>query len=203
MLTNLWFLSCNWNFGSFIILRELELPEKWPGDTFFKGARKSFFMHYSCVVIILFNTGLHKSVFSTYSFGKLVFCLSALFVFSSCSEFDVIFINYCNICIIIIDITGVRYSVFLFSLMTSNLSNLWEQIHITKTWLQHLIKNMFPGSFSVLPFNAWWEQKGRTYINQPAAESWKTPVCHSYVLVSDTYVTRMWFYHEPTQRHSL
>ena len=135
-------------------LRELELPEKWPGDTFFKGATKLFFMHYSCVVIILlflfYFTGLHKSVFSNYSFGKLVFCLSALFVFSSCSEFDVIFINYCNICIIIIDIIGVRYSVFLYSLMTSNLSNLWEQIRVIKTWLQLLTKNTSPGSFSVL-----------------------------------------------------
>ena len=76
------------------------------------------FTHYSCVVIILFNTGLYKSVFSTYSFGKLFFCLSVLFVFSACSEFDVIFMNVCDICIIIIYIVGVRYSVFLSSLIT-------------------------------------------------------------------------------------
>ena len=63
--------------------------------------------HYSCVVIILFNTGLCKSLFSTYSFGRLVFCLSALFVITACSEFDAPFINFCNICIIIIYIAGV------------------------------------------------------------------------------------------------
>ena len=44
----------------------------------FKGATKSYFTHYSCLVIILFNTGLCKSVFSTISIGKLVFRLSVL-----------------------------------------------------------------------------------------------------------------------------
>ena len=39
----------------------------------FKGATKFYFTHYSRVVITLFNTGLSKSVFSTFSFGKLVF----------------------------------------------------------------------------------------------------------------------------------
>ena len=67
------------------------------------------------------------------TFPKLVFCLYAVFVFSVCSKFDVIFINFCNICIIIIYIAGVRYSVFLFWLITSNLNNLWEQIHVIKT----------------------------------------------------------------------
>ena len=66
------------------------------------------------------------------TFPKLVFCLYAVFVFSVCSKFDVIFINFCNICIIIIYIAGVRYSVFLFWLITSNLNNLWEQIHVIK-----------------------------------------------------------------------
>ena len=60
------------------------------------------------MVIILFNTGLYKSVFSTHSFGKLVFCLSALFVITVCSEFDALFTNFCNICIIIIYIVGVE-----------------------------------------------------------------------------------------------
>ena len=31
-----------------------------------------------------------------------IFCLSALSVFSACSEFEVMFINFCNFCIIII-----------------------------------------------------------------------------------------------------
>ena len=38
-----------------------------------KGAMKLYFTQYSCVVITLFNTGLYESVFSTFSFGKLVF----------------------------------------------------------------------------------------------------------------------------------
>ena len=38
----------------------------------FKGATKLYFMHYLSVVFILLNTGLWKSAFSTYFFGKLV-----------------------------------------------------------------------------------------------------------------------------------
>ena len=38
-----------------------------------KGATKSYFTHYSCVVIVLFNTALCRSSFSTVSFIKLVF----------------------------------------------------------------------------------------------------------------------------------
>ena len=97
-----------------------------------KEATKLYFTHYSCVVIILFNTSLNESVFSTYSFGKLdLFFLSAHFVFSHCSELiifinELIFKNFCNICIIIIYIVGVRYYVFLFSFITSRLNNLWE-----------------------------------------------------------------------------
>ena len=39
----------------------------------FKGATKLYFMHYSCVVIILFNTDLYKSEFVTYFFRKTSF----------------------------------------------------------------------------------------------------------------------------------
>ena len=48
-------------------------------NSLFKGAMKLYFMHYLCVVIILFNTGLYKSAFSPDTFGKLFFCLSVLF----------------------------------------------------------------------------------------------------------------------------
>ena len=44
----------------------------------FKGATKSYFTHYSCVVIVLFNTDLCRSASSTVSFRKLGFRLSAL-----------------------------------------------------------------------------------------------------------------------------
>ena len=42
----------------------------------FKGATKSYYMQYSCVVIVLFNTALCRSAFSTVSFRKLVFLSS-------------------------------------------------------------------------------------------------------------------------------
>ena len=53
-----------------------------------KGAPKLFFMDYLWMVIMLFNAGLYKSLFSTYFFGKLVFC--CLF----CFEFDVILVDF-------------------------------------------------------------------------------------------------------------
>ena len=65
-----------------------------------------YFMHYSRVVIILFSTGLYKSAFSTYSFGKtrfsffyvlvfrvsvsLCFCISVVL---HCFEFNVLLID--------------------------------------------------------------------------------------------------------------
>ena len=57
---------------------------------FIKGAMKLYSSHFSCLVIVLFNTGLWKSLFSTDSFGKLVFYLSELFfVFCLfCVEYD-------------------------------------------------------------------------------------------------------------------
>ena len=39
------------------------------------------FTHYSCVIIILFNTGLCRSAFPTIFFRKLVFPVSVLSVF--------------------------------------------------------------------------------------------------------------------------
>ena len=41
-----------------------------------KGAMKLYFVHYSRMVMILFRTGLSKSVFSTYYFITLGFCFS-------------------------------------------------------------------------------------------------------------------------------
>ena len=38
-----------------------------------KGAKQLYFSNNLCVVIILFNKGLYKSSFSTYSFGEPVF----------------------------------------------------------------------------------------------------------------------------------
>ena len=44
----------------------------------FKRATKLYCMHYSCMVIVLFNTALCMSAFSIVSFRKLVFRLSVL-----------------------------------------------------------------------------------------------------------------------------
>ena len=46
-----------------------------------KGATKLFFMYYFRVVIILFSTGLYKSAFSTYDFGKTSFSSFYVLVF--------------------------------------------------------------------------------------------------------------------------
>ena len=46
-----------------------------------KGATKLYFMRQSRVVIILFNTGLSRSTYSIYSFGKLVLEVFPCFVF--------------------------------------------------------------------------------------------------------------------------
>ena len=73
-------------------------------DMNIKGATKLLHVaHYSCVVIILFNTGLYKSAFSTDSFGKLVFCFSAPFCVMSirCNLHKLY-----NICIITVYIVG-------------------------------------------------------------------------------------------------
>ena len=91
----------------------------------------NYFIPYGFIRVYIFHLFFWKSFF---------FCISALLVFSACSEFDLTLINFCNICIIIIYIVGVRYSVFLFSLITFQLNNLWEQIHVIKTWLQLLTK---------------------------------------------------------------
>ena len=57
-----------------------------------RGASKLYFRQYSCTVIILFNKGLNKSAFPFYSFGKLVFRLSAFSALILC--FNFIFINF-------------------------------------------------------------------------------------------------------------
>ena len=46
-----------------------------------KGTAKSYFMYYSRAVIILFNTGLQKYAFPTYSFGKARFSSFYVLVF--------------------------------------------------------------------------------------------------------------------------
>ena len=47
----------------------------------FKGTTKLYFLYYSRVVIILFSTGLYKSAFSTYFFGKMKFSSFCVLVF--------------------------------------------------------------------------------------------------------------------------
>ena len=102
-----------------------------------------YFTHYSCVVIILFNTGLYKSAFSTDSLGKLVVCISAFFALCRirCNLHKIYII-----CTIVVYTVGVRYSVFLLSLISKKRYASWkfEYKHI---WRKLLIKNMPLGSF--------------------------------------------------------
>ena len=67
----------------FIVLSKLRIAY---GLGFVKGATKLYFTHYSCVIIILFNTDLCRSTFSVISFRKLVFRLSVLSVFFVSSQ---------------------------------------------------------------------------------------------------------------------
>ena len=56
-------------FGSFIKKNVTQLEIKISLENLtskFKGSTKLYFMHYSCVVIILLNTSLDKFAFSTY-----------------------------------------------------------------------------------------------------------------------------------------
>ena len=94
----------------------------------FKGATKLYFTHYSCVVIILFHMSLYKSAFSTDSFGKLVFCIFALFALCGirCDLHKLY-----NICTIIAYIAGDRYSVSLFS-KEIRVTNIWIRTHLKK-----------------------------------------------------------------------
>ena len=100
----------------------------------FKGATKLYSTHCSCVVTILFNAGLYKSAFSTDSFGKLVACTSVPFALC---PIPWNFHKPYNICMIIVYMIGVRYSVFLFSLISKkryHVITIWIQTHLTKAF---------------------------------------------------------------------
>ena len=104
---------------------------------------KLYFTHYSFVFIILFHTFLQMLSFSTYFLGKLVFCIFALFAMC---EIRFSLHKFYSICTITASIEGVRYSVFLFSLISKKryASWLFEYKHI---WRKFLIKNKPLGSF--------------------------------------------------------
>ena len=80
---------------------------------------KLYLMHSSCAVIILFNAEviiLLNSAFSViHSFKKLVFRLSAFYVFCFfCFELDITLVNFLyNICVVIVYI-DTKCSVILF-----------------------------------------------------------------------------------------
>ena len=84
--------------------------------------------------ILVWSLFYSKQVYTSLYFLPILlenqfFCLSEFFVFLffACSEFDIIFMHFGNICIVIIYIIGVKYSVFLFSLITFQLHNLRKQ----------------------------------------------------------------------------
>ena len=57
-----------------------ETPAQVFSAKFFKGATKSYYMQYACVVIALLNTVLCRCAFSTVSFRKLVFFVFLCFL---------------------------------------------------------------------------------------------------------------------------
>ena len=120
----------------------------------FKGAMKSYFMHYSCVVIIVFNTGLCRPAFSTISFGKLVFHLSVLSVFF-CSESNVASQDF-SVCVVITWKVG-SYSVISFSYYKNSPCK-YQTIY----------------KISVLPKKTWrsWVFKKKTFIKK-SLEQWQ------------------------------
>ena len=76
----------------------------------FTGATKFYFMHYFLCGHYFIECGLIQvCIFYLFFWKTNFFCVSALFVFTACSDFEELFINVCNICIIIIYIVGVRY----------------------------------------------------------------------------------------------
>ena len=60
----------------------------YSASKYFKGATKLYFAYYSCMVIIFYNTGVYKSAFFTYYYGKLVFRFSVFYVFMSVLSFQ-------------------------------------------------------------------------------------------------------------------
>ena len=70
----------SWNFIQFNYFF-IKDPNNVDLEYMIKGAPKSCVMHYSYVVIILFNTGLYTCAFSTYSFKKLFFSLCVVFLY--------------------------------------------------------------------------------------------------------------------------
>ena len=69
-------------------------------NSHFKGAKKLYFMHYSGVVITLFNKNLCKSAFSTYSLKNPAFHL-LVFIFFVCSILNLISSSQTyNICLL-------------------------------------------------------------------------------------------------------
>ena len=88
-----------------------------------------YFPHCSCEAIILFNTILCKSALSAYSFGKVVFCLSLVSVFSVfCFEFDVLSRTY-----------NIVLSLFIYVLGTPWFCPHFTEAHLIKTICINLI----------------------------------------------------------------
>ena len=89
--------DCTFNVETLFMLKEL---------------MKLYFMHYSCMVIILFTLGLDKSTFSTYNFKNLDFRLSMFCVFCLCCFEVRVTLTFFNIYVIIVYI-GTKGSLIL------------------------------------------------------------------------------------------
>ena len=118
-------------------------------------------MHHSSVVIILFSAGLYKSVFSTYSFGKIRFSAFFVFVFRVSVSLVFRFEFFCYVFWIQSHLKRLnktyivrecnQHLLFNFVLTYSN--------DLTKKYKNHAIKNMFPKTFWVYKENCHFQRK--------------------------------------------
>ena len=83
--------------------------------------RGHYFIEYKFIQVCIFYLFFWKTSFYVFLHP---------FVVTACFEFNVLFINFGNIWIIITYIVGVRC---FFLLLFSHLKNLWEQIHVIQT----------------------------------------------------------------------
>ena len=103
-----------------LMLSKLDRNIVWESSDV-KGATKLYAMRLSRVVIILFNTGLSRSAFSTYSFRKLVlivFLWFLCFLLVLCFEFNA------TICMIIIYVSSTCSVIFSHLTVFKNNQNL-------------------------------------------------------------------------------
>ena len=107
-----------------------QLGRFFPGNI--KVATKLYFMHYSCLVIILFSTDLYKSIFPTCFSKKNYFYVFRLSVFFVCTVLNSISSSQTfNNCLINIYVTTCSVILFSYKLLAKT-----EKLALEKTCCQ-------------------------------------------------------------------